>query len=173
MMCAALAVALTACNPSVQTQTHPGADGSDVCEAVETFPIQGGQHLIGEAPPPVPYSSTPPTSGWHASGAFQIAVEPPDEPLSEPQQVSILEAGGVVVTYNGLTPDELTSLTELTQNKYTGRAAVTRYDKLEEGHVALAGWGVAQRCEALDLEIVDGFVGAYADEQPAVPGTVD
>ena len=60
--------------------------------------MQFGSHLIGDAEPPVPYSSTPPTSGWHASGGFQIVVQPTDQPLRESVQVSIEEAGDVVVT---------------------------------------------------------------------------
>ena len=133
--------------------------------------MQGGEHLIGDQEPPVPYSSTPPTSGWHASGTFAIAVQPPDEPLSEAQQVSVLEAGGVVVTHAGLDDAELRELTEHVREHYDGRVAVTSYDALDDGEVVFAGWGVLQRCDGVDLAALDAFVEAYADPEPAVPGS--
>lgn len=75
-----------------------------------------GSHLLGDRQPPVPYSSTPPTSGWHASGLTPIAVHP----LSEPQQVSVLEAGAVVVTYHELPDGELSTLTEAVEERHEG-----------------------------------------------------
>lgn len=165
--------AAMACNRGAQAQKHPGADGSDRCAAVETLAIQGGQHLLGDQPPPVPYSSIPPTSGWHSSGAFAIAVQPDGDPLSEPEQVSVLEAGGAVVSYNGVTSQERQRLVDHVTANYAGRVAVTSYDKLDEGEVALTAWGLSQRCDGLDLAVLDGFAGAYADESPEVPGAVD
>ena len=169
----AAALLASACNPSMQTQANPSAGGSDACQPVETVPVQSGDHLIGDRPPPVPYSSSPPTSGWHISGAFEITIQPPNEPLSEPLQVSILEAGGAVVSYNALPDEDIGRLTDLVRRSYVGRAALTPYDKIPEGHVALTGFGVLQRCSSVDLEIVDNFLRSYADERPAVPGTVD
>ena len=139
------------------------------CAAPEMPTLQGGDHLIGDRPPPVPYSSTPPTSGWHSSGAFDIAVQPQEDPLSEPEQVSVLEAGAVVVTYGRLADADRDAL-ESHARQYVGRIAVTPYDKLREGEVAFTGWGALQRCDALDLDALDRFVTTYADEQPNSPG---
>lgn len=80
------------------------------CDAPEFPQVQFGSHLIGDAEPPVPYSSTPPSSGWHASGALDIGVYPATDALSEPQQVSVLEAGAVVVTHDGLGEDDTAAL---------------------------------------------------------------
>ena len=167
------AIVSAACNPSMQSQANPTSDGSASCSAVEVVPVQAGDHLIGDQAPPVPYSSTPPTSGWHVSGTFEITIQPPNDPLSEPRQVSILEAGGVVVTYNGLPPAGVEQLTTHIRENYPGRVALTPYDQLPEGEMAMTGFGLMQRCTALDLEVVDNFARSYADEQPAVPGTVD
>lgn len=95
------AIVLAAC---ADQPPHPAPDtaDTDVCGPVEEPPRQSGSHLLGDQQPPVAYSSTPPTSGWHASGAFDITVQPPDDPLPEPQQVSVLEAGGVVVAYRDI-----------------------------------------------------------------------
>ena len=166
-------VLLAGCSGDSAGTAAAPAPGAGACEAVRTVPVQEGSHLIGDAPPPVPYSSTPPTSGWHASGTFQIAVQPPDAPLTEPLQVSVLEAGGVVVTYNDIPAEDLDELVARVREHYPDRVAVTSYDKLSGGEVAVAAFGVLQRCQQLDLAALDDFVNTYADEQPAVPGTVD
>jgi len=126
--------------------------------------------MLGDRPPPVPYASTPPTSGWHASGAFTIDVRGSSEALSEPQQVSVLEAGGVVATYRDLPEDDRGALEESATMAYPGRVAVTPYDRLEEGEVAFTAWGALQRCDGLDLDALAAFVDTYADPEPAAPG---
>lgn len=145
------------------------ATASDLCDAPQTPTLQEGQHLIGDREPPVPYSSTPPTSGWHSSGQVDIAVRPPDDVLTEPQQVSVLEAGGVVVTYNGISEGDRAALETHVSREYPGRVAVSAYDKLDAGEVAFAGWGVLQRCEGLDLQALDRFAAAHAEDEPAKP----
>jgi hypothetical protein len=166
---AVLALALPACR--VDRAQPSGAPSTTArCDAVQNPPLQAGEHLIGRRPPPVPYSSTPPTSGWHASGAFEIAIVAPERPLAEPQQVSVLEAGGVVVTYNALPGADRRQLERHVRERYDGRVAVTAYDPLPSGHVAFTAWGALQRCDAVDLAALDAFASTYADPEPAVPG---
>ena len=154
--------------------SRPGATNvptaTEQCDAPEMPALQGGTHLIGGREPPVPYSSTPPTSGWHVSGTFEIAVQPPGDPLTEVEQVSVLEAGGAVVTYNAITDADRAALEQRVSERYDGRVAVTAYDKIAPGEVTFTGWGVLQRCEGLDLAALDQFVAAYADDEPATPG---
>lgn len=161
-------VASDAAADTLGTAAPPGA--TTICGPVETPALQGGSHLLGDQPPPVPYASTPPTSGWHASGAFTINVRGPSEALSEPQQVSVLEAGGVVATYRDLPEDDRGALEETATMSYPGRLAVTPYDRIDEGEVAFTAWGALQRCDGLDLDALAAFVDTYADLEPAVPG---
>ncbi|MBW3602462.1 MAG: DUF3105 domain-containing protein [Actinobacteria bacterium] len=159
-------VALTACTSSAQPgprQPSPTA----ACGPVRRPPVQVFGHLVGDAEPPVPYSSTPPTSGWHASGVPSIAPRPPGRPLSEPEQVSVLEAGGVVVTHRGLAAAGRRALHRLAERRYPGRVAVTAYDELAPGRVVMAGWGALQRCDGVDLGAVAAFADAHADEHPS------
>ena len=109
-------------------------------------------------------------TGWHVSGTFDIAVQAPGDPLTEVEQVSVLEAGGVVVAYNAITDADRAAREQRVSERYDGRVAVTTYDKIDKGETALTVWGVLQRCERLDLAALDQFVAAYADEQPATPG---
>lgn len=147
----------------------PASATGEACGAVEAPPLQAGSHLIGDAEPPVPFSSTPPTSGWHASGAMEVGVHGADDPLSEAEQVSVLEADGAVVTYRDLPADDLAALEDLVRSGYAGRVALTPYDALEAGQVALTAWGTLQRCDALDLEAVQAFLDQHAGDD-VVPG---
>lgn len=142
-----------------------GAGGP--CGQEERIPIQGGEHLIGDASPPVPYHSTPPTSGWHTSGSLEIRVFGDEEALSEPRQVGVLEAGGVVVTHHGLETADRRALEDFIAARYPGRVAVTPYPELGPGQVALAAWGRLQRCDAVDLEAIRAFANAHAAPRPA------
>ncbi|CAN5303285.1 hypothetical protein BH20ACT9_BH20ACT9_01400 [soil metagenome] len=161
--------ALTACASSAEPgPRQPSPTGA--CGPVQRQPVQAFGHLVGDAEPPVAYSSIPPTSGWHASGVPRIAPRPPGRPLSEPEQVSVLEAGGVVVAHRGLAPADRRALHRFTVRRYPGRVAVTAYARLAPGRVAMTGWGVLQRCDALDLEAVAAFADAYADRHPSASG---
>jgi hypothetical protein len=146
---------------------EPTAEAA-ACGDVQTVPVQGGEHLIGDQEPPVPYTTTPPTSGWHTSGAFQIEVF--EEPISEPQQVSVLEAGAVVVSHHELDDADRQSIEDLVRDDFDGRAAVTPYDALEPGQVALTAWATLQLCEGVDLDAIAAFIDEHADEQPDEPG---
>ena len=144
--------------------TGDGAPGATaVCGPVETIPIQGEGHLVGDQDPPVPYNSTPPTSGWHTSGDVAFAVYGPDEALREPEQVTVLELGGVVVSYSGLEEAEVAALADLVSGEHAGQAALTPYDQLADGEMALTAWGKLQLCDAVDPDAVSAFVQEYAE----------
>jgi hypothetical protein len=159
LACAAALVA--ACSPSepvAGTSEPPGA--TDHCTAAERVAIQGQGHLVGNQEPPVAYNSTPPTSGWHTATEVPLGIA--DAPLSEPEQVSVLEEGGIVITHNGLLDTDLGQLEDLVTQRYPSEAALTLYPKLAEGEVALAAWGAVQRCSAVDIPAVEAFVAAFS-----------
>ena len=143
--------------------TEGGGGGTAACGPVETIPVQGEGHLVGDQEPPVPYNSTPPTSGWHTSGDVAFEVFGPDQALTEPEQVTVLELGGVVVTYNGLEAADVDALAELVGGQFAGQAALTPYDQLAPGEVGLAAWGKLQICQAPDLDAVAAFIEANAE----------
>ena len=153
-------VACTDETPPAGVSEAPSATAN--CGPVETIPIQGEGHLVGDQEPPVPYNSTPPTSGWHTSVDVAIAVAPDGEPLTEPEQVTVLELGGVLASYNGLEPADQEELEGLAAEVHAGQLAVTPYSKLDPGQVALTAWGFLQQCDALDPAAIAAFVEAYA-----------
>lgn len=134
------------------------------CAEVELPPVQFGSHLLGDAQPPTPYSSTPASSGWHQSGPPPLGVF--DEPLPEPAIVSALEVGAVGILHDGLSSSELQSLTDhVEQQGYGSRTTITPYPDLPEGRLTLVAWGVVQRCTDVDGLALDRFVGAYAADE--------
>ena len=146
--------------PAVRSTDAPPATAN--CEAVRTIPIQGEGHLVGDQEPPVSYNSTPPTSGWHASMDVPIGVAPDGEPLTEPEQVTVLELGGVLASYKGLDAADREALEALATEVYPGELAVMPYGKLAPGQISLTAWGQLQPCDALDPAAVEAFVEAYA-----------
>lgn len=149
--------------PAASDGTEGEVAQADGCGPVETIPIQGEGHLLDDQEPPVPYNSTPPTSGWHASGDVEFAVYGPDEVLTEPEQVTVLELGGVVVSYNGLADDEIATLEDLVTDDHAGNAALTPYDQLGEGEVAITAWATLQRCDGVDEAAISAFIEAHAN----------
>lgn len=140
------------------------------CRPIERPLLQSGAHLLGGQEPPVPYSSQPPTSGWHSSGQFAVDVRGPGDPLSEPDQVSVLEADGVVVAYRAIPREQRRRLAERVRSRYDGRVAVTPYRDLARGEVAFTAWGVLRRCDGVDLAALDRFVRRFATTEAITPG---
>lgn len=163
VLAAALVCLVTAACGDEASPVDDELGATEACGPVETIPIQGEGHLIGDQQPPVAYNSTPPTSGWHTSGDVEFAVYGPDEALTEPEQVTVLELGGVVVSYNGLDEEEVAALEDVVTGEHAGQAALTPYDQLGEGEIAMTAWGKVQTCDSVDLEAVSAFIEAYAE----------
>lgn len=155
----------------------PTADAGDgtttatvTCDPMARPPLQTGSHLIGDQAPPVQYSSTPPTSGWHSSGHVHVSVRGTRNPLTEPEQVSVLEVGGIVVTHGRLDPDDRRRLAQCVRNRYDGMVAVTPYRELSRGEVTFTSWGVLKRCDGVDLAALERFVDRFGPDGPVEPG---
>ena len=135
---------------------------TDRCAAPEVQEVQAGLHLIGDREPPVPYSSVPPTSGWHRSGVAQPGVA--DAPLAEPLQVGLLEEGRVVISHGRVDARTAAELADVAE-AHPQMVAVTPYAPLDDGAVVAAAWGVLQRCEGVDADALDRFIGFYGDPE--------
>ena len=135
--------------------------GAD-CEPAEHPQLQEGSHLIGDAEPPVPYSSSPPTSGWHASGR---PLDPGTyvEEVSGPEQVQVLEQGGVVVAHDPSLPTDQLDRIQRLPSDVEGHIVVTPYHDAP-APVALTAWGVLQHCQDVTAEQVAAFRDAHASD---------
>lgn len=137
------------------------------CGPVESPEVQGGGHLIGDNPAPVPYTSTPGTSGWHASGQPRTGVV--REPLPEPEIVSVLEHGQIVAAYDpgSLPPDQVVVLEELAEGPLEGDLTVTPFEEEMGAPLVLNAWGTRQACAVADPEAITRFVERHAEDDHA------
>lgn len=129
------------------------------CDPVERPRVQEGSHLIGAAEPPVPYSSVPPTSGWHSSG------RPPEpgayvDPLPDPVLVSALEQGSVVVAHQPDLAGEVVGALQRLPAEVDGVVVTPRQDL--PSAITLTAWGVLQRCDEVTAEDVAAFRDEHA-----------
>lgn len=164
------AVLLTACGAAGPADEPLPA--TDACAAA-TFPtLQEGGHLL-QAEPPVAWSSTPGTSGWHASGAPRMGIFALDEELTEPQVVLALELGNIVATYDPgrLPEDEIAELESIATSEHAGRLTVTPFtERDQDAPLVLNGWGVRQTCDELEPDTVARFIDTYLPRSPGHPG---
>ncbi|HEX2026615.1 MAG TPA: DUF3105 domain-containing protein [Nitriliruptorales bacterium] len=141
------------------------SSGQPPCGEVEHPPLQGGGHLIGDAPPPGPYSSTPGTSGWHAGGAPRTGVFGGSDALSEPELVLALESGQVVAAYAPTLPDDqVAELERLATDRFAGILTVTPFEGDMGAPLVLNAWATRQPCQRVDAGTVATFIDRHADE---------
>ena len=128
----------------------------------EQQPIISSTHVPrGET---VEYSSFPPASGDHWPPGYQARCGFYPEGLRDESAVHNLEHGNIVVSYNLSSPAEVDQLRKVVED--IGLAAVwgvTRfYDRLPEGQVAVAAWGVLDTMQGIDRDRIKKFFEGYA-----------
>lgn len=157
---AALVAALAGCADEPAPVADGVAPATGACEQAQRVQVQGGSHLLGDAEPPVPYSTDPPTSGWHRSGIGSAPGAYAD-PLSGPEQVSVLERGGVVLAFDpDLDGAERGALLELA-GQVDGDLVVTPHTGPLPTPVTLTAWGVLQRCGLVTAADVTSFAAVH------------
>ena len=110
----------------------------------------------------VVYSTVPATSGdhwglWAPCGFHEDGL--PDERITHN-----LEHGNIVISYNLTELAEVQQLREAVQSisLYQDWGLTRFYDKIPEGTVALATWGVLDTIEGIDRDRMDRFFETYA-----------
>lgn len=155
---AAAGLALSACT----------VGATEACGPVEHPELQGGSHLIGDAEPPVPYTSTPGTSGWHTGGQPRIGVIDRDAPLDDPQIVAALEVGQVVAAYDPdeLPADQVDELERLARDDFSGQLTVTAFTGDMGAPLVLNAWVTRQPCSRVDPDAIASFVDRFGGAGP-------
>jgi hypothetical protein len=110
----------------------------------------------------VEYSTIPSTSGNHwpqpsRCGFFEEGL--PDERI-----VHNLEHSNIIVSYNLTSPEEVERLKAVMDGIGLAQVlGITRfYDKIPEGTVALAAWGVSDTMQGVDEDRINTFFDTYA-----------
>lgn len=130
----------SACGPVVHDQLDPGS----------------GIHVLPGAPTPS-YVVDPPTSGAHQP-APQIEG-PADAPVAPQLQVGVLEAGRVMIQYTDISDEDVTTLEKLNSPDVLVAPAT---ELPGDTKVAATAWITHQNCSAVDVEVLDKFIEAFA-----------
>ena len=153
-----------------EPRATPSSDATDgaACTAVEHPEEQSGGHLVGDSTPPVDYSSTPGTSGWHAGEAPRTGVFDTEDPLSEPELVLALEVGQVVAAYDPTTfdPPSIAQFERLAKGRFADELTVTPFEGDMGSALTLNAWATRQACDSLDSQALTAFVREFRGRGP-------
>lgn len=148
-----VAVGLGACDGN--DRPRPRGCGPDVIEVLDP---SSARHMLPGATEPL-YTSDPPTSGAHQPGAeVRGAVR---QPISRPQQVAVLEEGGVLIQYR--------DQDDLARRRLEALAAadvVVAPNPGLDAPVVATAWRRRLRCQAVDEPTLRAFVTAHLGGGP-------
>ena len=124
-----------------------------------------GNHITDGQP--IAYASYPPTYGPHWPGPTTWGFH--SEPIPDERAVHNLEHGGVVASYNNITPDALAALqallTTYPKDKYGEVKLVIRpYDKIPAGTFVLTAWEWIEEFPAYDDARVRAFLDGHLNK---------
>jgi hypothetical protein len=152
----ALVLLTGACGDRDPDEAVPGDGcGADTPERVDPG---SAIHVLAGAPEPE-YATDPPTSGPHAPGPPRTGVL--DEPLSRPEQVGHLEAGGVLIQYGELDDESILDLATL-----AGEGVAIAPNPDLPAPVVATAWTRALRCGAVDTGGLQDFIDAHLGNGP-------
>lgn len=132
--------------------------GTDTEEPLDPTSLQ---HLLPGAPEPA-YSSDPPTSGAHLAGGAPSGAR--NEPVSRAAQVALLETGGVMMQYRGVTGADLRRLRTLSE-----REVVVAPNPTLDAAVVATAWRHRMACGGANgaaLDALEAFIDAHKGNGP-------
>ena len=110
----------------------------------------------------VAYSTTPPTSGKHWDRWAQCGFY--EDGLDDERITHNLEHGNIIVSYNLTLPEDVSRLRDVLGDIdfFPAWGLARFYDKIPEGQIALATWGVMDTMDEIDAERIQRFFDAYS-----------
>lgn len=134
-------------------------EGVGVSQAVMANIYPNPHVFEGES---VSYSTTPPTSGKHWDRWAQCDFY--TDGLEDERIAHNLEHGNIIVSYNLTTDEDVRRLRDVLDDTdfFPAWGLARFYDKIPEGQVALATWGVLDTMEEIDAARIQQFFTAYA-----------
>lgn len=150
--CCACSLLLVACG---------GDDAAGCIELREPEDQASGLHVLSEGA--VEYQTDPPTSGPHIAGPTPEGAL--DQPVLREIQVRLLEAGGVMVQYDGtLGADEVADLSSIASSAIVVAPAVA---ELPDRVVATA-WTWKLSCGSVDADRLARFATERSVDAPGL-----
>jgi len=113
------------------------------------------------------YPSHPPTSGPHWPSPASWGAH--TEPVRDEVAVHNMEHGGVVASYNNISPQDLAALTRLTttypRDRYGEVKLLVRpYDRIAPGTIVLTAWSWVDELTSYDEARVRKFMDAHLNQ---------
>lgn len=109
------------------------------------------------------YRSAAPTSGAHRPGLYPTGVL--TQSIPQPVQVSMLEAGQVLIQYHDLAPEASARLKAFARAHPGVSTAPARRNA--EANIVVTAWQYKMRCGDFDTKAFSDFVAAHLDEPAA------
>lgn len=126
------------------------------------YPSQGQDHIaVGQAHPA--YNSNPPTSGWHYVTPAEWGVY--NEQLPDEQLIHNLEHGGIWLSYQDPTNQEIINQLVAIANRYPSHMIVAPRPQ-NDSPVAVAAWGQLLTMETVDEAVIHAFIRRYRKNGP-------
>jgi hypothetical protein len=124
----------------------------------------GDHRPVGQA---IAYPSYPPTSGTHSETPTSWGFH--TEPVVDELAVHNLEHGGVVISYNNISPDDQSKLKSLLSSYPKDRfgevkLVIRPYDKIASGSIVLTAWNWIDELLAYDEVRIRAFMDAHLNK---------
>ncbi|HEY3218374.1 MAG TPA: DUF3105 domain-containing protein [Candidatus Limnocylindria bacterium] len=124
----------------------------------------GDHRPAGQA---IAYPSYPPTSGTHSETPTSWGFH--TEPVVDELAVHNLEHGGVVISYNNISPDDQSKLRSLLASYPKDRfgevkLVIRPYDRIASGSIVLTAWNWIDELAAYDEARVRAFMDAHLNK---------
>ena len=138
------------------------ADTAAACiELREPEDPSSQQHVIDDDG--VQYLTTPPTSGPHIAGPTPSGVL--QNPVAEPIQVRLLEAGGVMVNHDPQLPEAtIAELSTLAGDNFVVAPSASVLDH----PIVVTAWTWKLICTSADLDAIETFATNRAADAPGL-----
>ncbi len=154
----------TGCQTSDQAATPPAENGNQavgVDRAGEPQGVMPTRRHIPEGQT-ANYSTVPPTSGDHWDRWADCGFYP--DGLPDERIVHNLEHSVIVINYNLATQAEVDELRDAVAavDLYATWGLTRSYDRILEGTVALAAWGMLDTIQGVDRDRINRFFNAHA-----------
>ena len=123
---------------------------------------QSRDHILPGQPHP-PYSSNPPTSGWHfpvpADWGFY------NEELPDELVVHNLEHGGIWISYRSADDTALINQLMTLSRRYRSKVIITLRTK-DDTRLAVAAWDHLMKLDHFDEAVIVDFIRQFRDRGP-------
>jgi hypothetical protein len=110
----------------------------------------------------VDYQTNPPTSGDHYANPVPWGIY--DEEVTDEAVVHSLEHGGIWISYQDLSEEEIAILAEIGQQN--SQSTVVSPRASNDSRIVVASWGKMMNLETVDKALIQKYIDTYKNQAP-------